>query len=397
MLAGIESMDEAAKKAFLEEIGLQCSGQESSEERLIRWMAEVVGVRHQSAQETERAVLLWMAGQLNLNLDSSSGVDQIEAEVRRKIADESQDFLYPFMELGSAVAYLGPAAVMGPKLELLESSSTTLIPSHTARDRLRQYWHSRGAKLQEMRGSLTTEMILDFLQEPIAILKVGSESTRLSVISMAICVALSDGRFEVEEEQFVEGLARRLDIGMDQLATAKKQVGDAFWKHLSALGGGTYQARSTEEELTLNLRAAQLALESTGSLRSFNEVVEKGFVGSLHSTMSSGTVFARRLKKLGKTPIRLSLGFATGMLCFIRDRWNSNEQETLMRLVLAAIYQQHLAVSASQAEIKEEDLSEYKLTQAVENPSEVLAEAILGDLKREPVKRISLEPSKFEE
>lgn len=396
MLAGIRSMDEASKKAFLDEIGLQCSGGQSPEDRLIQWMGEIVGARGQTAEDVERSVLLWMAEQLNLTLDPALTVDRIEAEVRRKIAEESQDFLYPFMELGSAVAYLGPANVMGPKLELLETSTTTLIPSHSARDRLRQYWQSRGAKLQEMRGSLSTEMILDFLKEPIDILKLGSESTKLSVLSMAVCVALSDGRFEVEEEQFVEGLARRLEVPTEQLASVKKQVSDAFWKHLSALGGGTYQARSTEEELTLNLRAAQLAMESTGSLRSFSEVVERGFVGALHSTMSSGTVFARRLKKLGKTPIRLSLGFATGMLCYIRDRWKSDDHEVLMRLVLAAIYQQHLESGVANTEISEEGLTQYNLTQTVENPADILAETIVGEHKREPVRRISLEPSSYE-
>lgn len=397
MLAGIEHMDEASKKAFLDEIGLELKSGQDSTAVLFAWMAEMVGAQGQPPAELERAVLVWMAGRLGLKVEPGAAVDQVEADVRRRIAEESQDFLYPFMEVGSAVAYLGPVAVMGPKLELLESSTATLIPSHTARDRLRQYWQARGAKLQEMTGALNPETILGFLKEPLDILKQGSESTRLSVISMAISVALSDGRFEVEEEQFVAGLARHLDISVDQLAVVKKQVGDAFWKHLTALGGGTYKQRSTEEELTLNLRAAQLAMESTGSLRSFSQVVEKGFVGSLHSTMNSGTALAHKLKKLGKTPIRLSIGFATGMLCFIRDRWKSDDHEALLRLVLAAIFQQHLSATAGHAEITEEDLSNYHLTHEVENPAETLAETVVGDsLPKGPVRKISLEPSKFE-
>ncbi len=48
------------------------------------------------------------------------------------------------------------------------------------------------------------------------------------------------------------------------------------------------------------------------------------------------------------------------------------------------------------SEISEEDLAEYNLSQTVENPADALAETIVGDTKREPVRRISLEPSSYE-
>lgn len=396
MFEGLRLMEESARQAFLQEACVEMEDGRDSSGALIDWMAGLVGCQGKAEPEVEFAVLQWAASMLKLENTNTLSTDELEAAVRRKIADDSQDFLYPFMEVGSAVTYIGPQKVMGPKLELLESATATLIPSHSARDRLRQSWLARGAKIMEMQGTLQAHTLLGWLEEPIGILKHGSETTRASVIAMSVAVALSDGRFEIEEEQFVEGLAKEFGFSTEKLNEIKKQVGDAFWKHLSALGGGVYKSRSTEEELSLNLRAAQLALESCGSLASFSEVVERGFVGSLHSSMSTGSGLAQRLKRLGKTPIKFSLGFATGMLCFIRDRWNADEHETLMRLVMSSIYQQHLHATADHAEISEEDLDSYELTSHVNNPADVLAETIVGHDKVEPVKPISLERTKFE-
>jgi len=389
-------MEDSAKRAFVEELGLEVPADEDPTEALVCWMAEAVGEKKESPEAVELAVLRWLASRLDLKQTEGLGVNELEAVVRRQVAEESHDFLFPFMEVGSAVAYLGPRSVVGPKLELLEASTAGVIPSHTARDRMRRYWQTRGAQLLAIQDVIDARMLIEHLAEPISILKVGSESTKASVIALAHAVALSDGRFEVEEEQFTLELARQLDLSSDKYKEITTSVTQHFWKHLTEVSAGTSDQRTTAEELALNLQAAQLALESCGSLASFSAVVERGFVGSLHRTISASSRWGAKLREWGKTPLKLHLGFATGMLCFIRDRWNSDSQETLLRLALGAIYQQHLLATADHAEIEESDITEYLKDRRVENPAETLAETMTDTREREQVRRISLEPTKFE-
>jgi hypothetical protein len=396
MLKGLQRMDDSAKRAFVEELGLDLAADQEPSDALVAWMAEAVNAPSDDPQEVELAVLRWLARRLEIPGVESLQVDDLEAAARRKVAEDSHDFLFPFMEVGSAVAYLGPKTVVGPKLELLESSTAGIIPSHTARDRMRQYWQARGADLLAIQEHIDPHTLIQLLAEPISILKVGSESTKASVVALSHVVALSDGRFEAPEEQFTSELAKQLGLSSEKVGEIYAAVNQAFWKHLSDLGGASSEQRSTGEELAVNLQAAQMTLESCGSLASFSAVVEKGFVGSLHSTMGSGSGWAQKLKSWGKTPLRLPLGFATGMLCFIRDRWKSDSHETLLRLTLASIYQQHLEATADHAEISEDDLGAYLSGRTVENPAEVLAETVVGTSQQEPVRRITLEPTKFE-
>ena len=397
MLLGLEMMDVSAKRAFAEEINLSFDTEEDLTQHLIAWMGKAVGLSQAAPEQVELEVLRWLAGRFELVCYKDLPVDQLEAAVRRKVADDSHDFLFPFMEVGSAIAYLGPQTVVGPKLEFLEASTAGLIPSHSARDRMRQYWQARGAKLLTMQDTLNPDSLLEYLKEPLDILRQGSDATKAAILSLSYVVALSDGRFEVEEEHFTKLLAERLGIAPEKAQEISVGVGQAFWKHLRELEGTQAKQRNTGEELALTLRAAQLALETCGSLASFSEVVERGFVGSIHSTMGTGATFKNRMKGWNKTPLRLPLGFATGMLCFIRDRWKSDRHETLLRLTLAAIYQQHLQATGDHAEISDGDVQAYVPNREVENPSDVLAETVVGKRRTEPVRKISLEPSKLED
>lgn len=399
MIVGLQMMDDKAKCAFAEELQLPKAEGAELDRALISWMGQAVGLSSSASDdEIELAVLQWFAGKLGLVDYLDLSVDKLEAAVRRRVAEDSHDFLFPFMEVGSAVAYLGPKKVVGPKLEFLEASTAGIIPSHSARDRMRQYWQSRGAQLLSLQEDVQAHSLLQYLEEPLSILKHGSEATRASVYTLCHAVALSDGRFETEEEQFATLLAQELELSTEKVDEITKEFGQAFWNHLSDLGGGTYGSqRSTGEELGLTLRAAQLALESCGSLASFSAVVERGFVGSLHSAMGTGTTVSKAMKNWGKTPLRLPLGFATGMLCYIRDKWKADDHENLLRLTLASIYRQHLSATADHAEIGEEDVDGYIQESTVENPAEVLAETVVGTVKQEPVRKITLDRMKFEE
>jgi hypothetical protein len=378
MLLGLRMMEDSAKEAFLEELSIKPT--QDLNQTLIDWMGKTMRAKDTSPEAVELAVLQWLAGRIGLENYQALGVDDLEASVRRKVAEDSHDFLFPFMEVGSAIAYLGPLAVVEPKLELLEASAVGLIPSSAARERMRHYWKARGAKLLELGDVIKADALLAHLEEPLSILALSSDSTKSAILSFSQAVALSDGRYESEEEHFSRGLAERLGVEFDALQQISAKVTQWFWAHYRELESHAQKERNTNEELALNLQAAQLTLESVGSLASFSDVVERGFVSSIHGTIG----------KTGKKG-SFSLGFATGMLCYIRDKWHSEEHETLLRLVLAAIYRQHLQFSAEQAEITESDVVEYIAEREVENPAETLAETMIGKDTLPAVRKISLD------
>ncbi|MFA5507099.1 MAG: hypothetical protein WC314_06450 [Vulcanimicrobiota bacterium] len=379
MLLGLRMMEESAKQAFLEELALKPTG--DTDQTLIEWMGRASRAKGDSAEEIELSVLRWLATRIGCQGFENLELDELEASVRRKVAEDSHDFLFPFMEVGSAIAYLGPLAVVEPKLELLEASTVGLIPSSSARDRMRQYWKARGAKLLQLGDVIQADALLSHLQEPLEILVHCSDATKAAILSLSQVVALSDGRYEVEEEQFSKGLAERLGVPFEKLQQISAEITQWFWKHLRELEGTSPKQRNTSEELALSLRAAQLTLESVGSLASFSDVVERGFVGSIHNSIG------KTRKKRGS----FTLGFATGMLCFIRDKWRSDDHETLLRLALAALYRQHLHVAAEQAEITSSDVKEYIEDRRVENPADTLAETMVGREKIQNVRKISLD------
>ncbi len=395
MLQGLYSLSDRELSAFMTETGKKSSGprRDTMLRDLISWMAEVVRCSADDPAQLEQTVLRWLAKRIDLDLPEATPSDEVEAAVRRKIAEESSSLLFPFLEVGSAVAFLGPAQVVGPKMELLEASTATLIPSHSARERLLQHWKSRGAKLLARQGQLTPDEVLRTLREPIQVLQKRDEATKVSVLILAYVVALSDGRYEGEEEIFVGQLAAELGVDAAKVNELRTQVTQIFWNQMNALGGATYQARNTEEELLLNLRAAQLTLEMSGGLASFSDEVEQGFVSSIHRSLQKDSAIRRGLSKGVKSPLSFPLGFATGMLCYIRERWSTDSQELLMRLSLAAIFRQHLEATGENVELTSERIEGYLPERKVENPADILKKTQVGDdTVHHQVRRIVLDP-----
>lgn len=385
MLAGLKDLTPSELEAFAREAQTYKDGQshEAMLEAIIAWMASRVDAKGASPPEMERAVLLWLAQRLGLTLASTS-TDEIEASVRRKIAEDSYEFLFPFLAVGSAVAYLGPAQVIGPKLELLEASAAALIPSHTARQKMRDYWKHRGSVLQAD-NKVTPEELLDYFRETLSLLSEMGLPTRVSILILNHVVALSDGRYEQSEDAFMQLLADALKVDKGEAERVKREVSESFWKELTALGGGTYQTqgRQTEEELSINMQAAQKTLDATRGLASFNSEVEQGFVASMRHSL-------QRDRKGG------ALGFATGMMCYIRDRLRAGDHEILMRLALAAIFRQHLEATGDNARVTTERIEGYLPQHKVENVADTLAETAVGKpVASGDVKKISLEPKYY--
>lgn len=393
MLAGLHDLNTAELEAFARETDTYKQGASHNAlvEALLAWMASRANVKSSDPAEIERAVLFWLAQRLELSVPQTLSTDELEATVRRKVAEDSYEFLFPFLMVGAAVAYLGPARVIGPKLELLEAASAALIPSHSAREKMRLYWMQRGAALHTDK-QVTPEELLEYLKDTAAHLAEMGLPTRLSLLMLNHVVALSDGRYEQPEEAFMVGLADALKVERAEAERVRREVSETFWQQLTKLGGGTYQAgdRPTEQELTLNMQAAQMTLEATGGLASLNEKVEQGFVASMHRSLEKDSAFRRGFKNG-------ALGFATGMLCYIKERWRQGDHEILMRLALAAIFRQHLQATGEHAKITTDRIESYLPQSKVENVADTLAETAVGKPpeKGAEVKRISLDPKLY--
>ena len=383
MLAGLRDLTQSELEAFAKEAQTYKEGQspEAVMEALMAWMAARAGAQGAPPAEMERAVLSWLAQRLGLTIAADISTDDVEAQVRRKIAEDSYEFLFPFLAVGSAVAYLGPAQVIGPKLELLEASAAALIPSHSARQKMRDYWAQRGIALQSDK-QVTAEELMDYFRETVDLLAEMGLPTRISILVLNHVVALSDGRYEQSEDLFMQLLSDALKVDRAEAERVKCDVSEVFWKQLTALGGGTYQSqgRQTEEELAINMQAAQRTLDATRGLASFNAEVEQGFVASMRRSLSLD-------QKVG------TLGLATGMMCYIKDRLRAGDHEILMRLALAAIFRQHLEATGDHARVTAERIEGYLPQHKVENVADTLAETAVGKpVVAAEVKKISLDP-----
>lgn len=395
MLAGLEDLTQTELEAFAKETQVFKEGasRESLLEELVTWMGGCVGTKSGRPQEIERAVLVWLASRLELSPTEQTTTDDIEASVRRKIAEESYEFLFPFLAVGSAVAYLGPSQVVGPKLELLEASSAALIPSHSARERMRCYWKERGEVLLQPDKQVAPAELLEYFRETLSHLAEAELPTRLSILILNHVVALSDGRYEQREEIFMQSLADALKVDRAEAERVRLKVSETFWKQLTALGGGTYQTggRTSEDELSLNMQAAQKTLEETGGLASFSNEAEQGFLSSMNLSLQRHST-TRRGFASG------ALGFATGMLCYIKERLRpGGGHEILVRLAMAAIFRQHLVATGDHAKITTDKIGGYLPQSVVENVADTLAETAVGQPvpQQGEARRISLEPKLY--
>ena len=223
---------------------------------------------------------------------------------------------------------------------------------------------------------------MDYFRETVDLLAEMGLPTRISILVLNHVVALSDGRYEQSEDLFMQLLGDALKVDRAEAERVKRDVSEAFWKQLTALGGGTYQSqgRQTEEELAINMQAAQRTLDATRGLASFSAEVEHGFVASMRRSLSLD-------QKVG------ALGLATGMMCYIKDRLRAGDHEILMRLALAAIFRQHLEATGDHARVTTERIEGYLPHHKVENVADTLAETAVGEpVTHAEVKKISLDP-----
>lgn len=394
MLAGIEALSQSEIIAFAKEANVFREGASPSTLRdaLHQWMKSLLGIGNSAPPEVlEQSVLTWLGQRLDLTFTANEPLDQMETLIRRKIAEDAYSFLFPFLTLGSAVTYLGPAQVIGPKLELIEAISSVLIPSTIIREHMKSAWQARSAEFLSSTEQPTSDHLLELFSDTIALLRQTSLETRLSILALNHTVALSDGRYEQPEELFIQALAEALGIEPGEATKLKHEVTETFWRELTLCGGGTYRStdNKTSDELSTTMRAAQLTLEAIGGLTSLSEETEQLFAESLHHSLQSDPGVKQHLKQGG------AFGLATGMFCYIKERWQVGDRKTLLRLSLAAITRQHLQAIGDKATITSERLEGYLPERKVNNVANLLGETAVGKPvpQEERARRISLDPS----
>lgn len=391
MLAGLKSLTPSEVEAFAREAKVYNERLSDAElkNKLIYWMGSLLNASGESPENIEKAALSWLSNRLGMDTTVDAPVEEVERLVRRKIAEDSYEFLFPFLMLGSAVSYLGPAEVIGPKLELLEAAASGLIPSIQTREKIRIHWQNRNKELQSYGGRLTAETLLAYLQESIDELQGACLETKTSIVLLNHVIALSDGRYEQPEELFLQSLAQALGVDSTRAAQIGSNVSEIFWKKLASLEDNARKTTEmdTKNELTLNMQAAQLTLESAGVLSTFSEEAEQRFASSLNHSLTSDPLVRKGLKA-GKP-----LGFALGVLCYIKERWRYDEHKVLLRLLIITIINQHIDVIGDDARVTTKRIENYLPQHKVENVMDILAETTIGDSStlKDQTRRISLD------
>ncbi len=349
MIEGLQQMDTAELQTLGRLAGLDQKALDGEHDqlvgRLLAWMGEVVGCRGRQPEEIERSVITWFAERFDIETEGAS-VDRLEGQIRRVIAEESSEELLPFWEVGCAMAFIGPQEAVAPKLELMETAASRLVPSQSARSRMKELWTSRYQEQQD------PEQLLADLADDIARLKKQPDLLEPTLV-LGLVVALADGRFGVEEEQFYERLASELGLSHIQHEAIKKRVNGIYWESLREVGPKrrSDQKESQTEAKLRALMAAHKTLETSGITESLKEEVSSGFLAQLHRTIKEDPAFRKGMNSWNRTPLMWPIGFAAGMSLYFRHRLRADDHPNLIRIAYLAICRQHLTASPAGAEL----------------------------------------------
>ncbi|MCA9790277.1 MAG: hypothetical protein KC910_00720 [Candidatus Eremiobacteraeota bacterium] len=349
--------------------------------RLMSWMGKVVGCKSHDEEAIERAVIEWMSKRWSLNFAADDDIGAMERNLRVAIAEDSAKHLVPFWEVGCAMAYVGPEDAVTPKLELMEKAASRLVPSQTARQQMRKAWEVR-------RSAEDTDALLATLADEIAFIKADGELVQPTLV-LSLVVALADGRFGVEEEQFYERLADMLGVSHSVAEQVLKHVNSIYWDKLREVAPKRTDTPTELHETKLQaLRAAHLTLETSGVMESLEDEVHSGFLGQLHQTMTKDPAFVKGMEGWNKTPLMWPIGYAAGMCLYFKSRFKASDHPNLIRIAYLAICRQHVSARPDGALLGDDAVgaspdSEHEVGKA-------LREAALDPRDKEPVRRIKL-------
>ncbi len=360
MIQGLMYMDsddlvEVSRLAGLDDEKIKAA--ETREElvkAILNWMADVIGCSKGDDEAIERQVIEWMARKWEIKLKSSDTTPELEKQIRVCIAEESSRHLLPFWEVGCAMAYIGPEEAVTPKLELMQTAAARLVPSGSARQRLRQAWESK------RKPGGNWEDVLASLKDDIQKVKADPDMI-MSTLVLSLVVAMADGRFGTDEEYFYNSLAEQLGVTELDAANLQKRINGLYWEKTQELlqqvrkdKARTGKDETAQEEKFRALQAAHLTLETSGVLTALEGEVRSGFLGQLHKTMANDPAFRQGVRSWNKTPLMWPVGYAAGMCLYFKSRLRANEHPGLIKAVFLSLARQH--TMASPDELKRESV-----------------------------------------
>lgn len=329
MLDGLKLMGKAELSEILKQTGeLPNSGTTDQMGQILQWLGRTAHISSSDPKEIERGTLFAVAKNWGLELSPSLNNDEVERSLRLKIAEDSSQYLGPAWKLACVFAAAGPAAAIEPKLDLLERAASLAVPSRKARKLLMQEWQELCKRWSDTKLALE-ELSLSF----------DSPERFEQAMSLALVIALADGRLAVEEERLFRDLCERAGLNARQTGDMLNKISSLFWDNQSkALPKSVNVNPQDEQEAAL--RGAELTL-GTGMLEGF--VLEAG-------DRLAGT--EQEEANAPKSGWRKILGAFSGLSQYVSSKISSADYALMTRIVYLSILRQHgkYVVEAAAAE-----------------------------------------------
>lgn len=287
------------------------------QETTLDWLAKTCSCRSSEPAEIEKSTLLAVAKGWGLELDSKLPNDQLEREVRVKIAFDSAAYLRQAWTLACVLIAAGPEAAVPAKLELLEKAASLAVPSSKARQQLVAEWQ---ANCNKWRGTkeLPPELELHF----------DSPERATQAFNLALVIALADGRLAVEEEHLFKILGGKMGKSHAETVESMRKISALFWDN-EAKARPSKGGESPSADQDAALRAAELTL-GTGLL--------EGFVLEAGEKLSGQDEIQENAPKSGWRKI---LGALSGFSDYVSHKISSENQALMTRIVYLCILRQH--------------------------------------------------------
>lgn len=300
---------------------------------VVAWIAKRVQCSDPSPQAVERAALERIARDLGLTAEPGLSTDDLERNVRLKIATDAVEYLSPAWKLACALVAMGPPEAAQPKLKLLQRISALAVPSTSTSEKLLQDWNAMCQK------RLDEEQLMEELKPAIAALREGatqhSPEKIENALTLALVISLADGRFSYEEEKVFRNLAARLGREPQHVDEILKRVNSLYWNfQMAATGENPTLEVSLADAHRAALQAAEQTLGSIGALEGLVMVAREKVVGGPSPAETSPL-------PAPKSGWQKLFGALSGMKQVVQAKVASEDQSQLVRLVYLTIVRQH--------------------------------------------------------
>ncbi|MFN8609936.1 MAG: hypothetical protein U0931_20515 [Vulcanimicrobiota bacterium] len=295
---------------------------------ILTWAGKVVGCSSHDPVDIERECLLWLAGHWGVNTKDLEDTDELERALRIRIAEEAAEYLGPVWWISCALIAAGPADAINPKIRLLDKAASLVVPSRSARQRLSDNWRAKA-----------TEWGFDSLKQPE--IQQATEQLKKSpekaeqALTLALVISLADGRLSFEEDRLVKDLGGACGLPSDICTEKIRHVNTIYWGHQVEVTPKR-QVETAEQDKRVAMQAAQMTLESAGTLEGLcleacDKVVGRAEAAEEHAPKSGW---------------QRVLGTVSGLKQFFGNKMRGDEQVNLVRLVYLSIIHQHAQAAA---------------------------------------------------